>query len=52
METDLNSDMERLWVNLMHIVLDVTGGIRLCIDNSSQQCKGVFGSGMAWHVME
>ena len=36
----------------MHIVLDVSGRIGLCIDNSSQQCKGVFGSETAWNGME
>ena len=36
----------------MHIVLDVSGRVWLCMDNSSQQCKGVFGSETAWNGME
>ena len=36
----------------MHIVLDVSGRVWPCMDNSSQQCKGVFGSETAWNGME
>ena len=35
----------------MHIVLDVSGRVWPCMDNSSQQCKGVFGSETAWNGM-
>ena len=36
----------------MHIVLDVSGRVWLCMDKSSQLCKGVFGSETAWNGME